>query len=362
MNFKESIGSLSTLGTIGLVFGLNLATPLQRVQAASNPDNRLSSSTLSSPTLIAQQSKNIRQRQTVQKRPQRQRVIRQNLRQTQSTVRSIVRQSPPRAVVNPTVVQERRKRQQEALNNLRERQRRDALQKQELRQRIVRQNLRQTQPTVKSVVRPVVTQNPPRPVVKPSVVEQRERQRKALENLQERQRREILQKREERQQNLREQVRENRLDIRRLDDRQRRLYRDYISYRNQDYFRDRYWVNRNYYSNRSYWSGPGYWYDREYWGRRGYIWNDVIAGVVGGVIQGTVRSAIAPSTLYPYAPQILNRNRLSVTACEPGTVVILLPNQRVMCAYPTATYLPGTYQVANSYALVPAVVNNPYSY
>jgi hypothetical protein len=162
-----------------------------------------------------------------------------------------------------------------------------------------------------------------------------------------------------RQQNLFE--RERRLD--RFDARQRNLYRSYATYYNRDYWEDINWRNRDYWNNRTFWSGPGYWYERDYWGQRGYIWDDVLGGIlqglISGLVQGAIGSAFSPyrqaSTLYDQGPQILSYNGLTQTACEPGNIVILLPNQRVMCATPTYSFVPGTYQVRSpGLNLIPA--------
>ncbi len=161
------------------------------------------------------------------------------------------------------------------------------------------------------------------------------------------------------QQNLFE--RERRLD--RFDARQRNLYRSYVTYYNRDYWEDINWRNRDYWNNRTFWSGPGYWYERDYWSQRGYIWDDLLGGIlqglISGLVQGAIGSAFSPyrqaSTLYDQGPQILSYNGLTQTACEPGNIVILLPNQRVMCATPTYSFVPGTYQVRSpGLNLIPA--------
>ncbi|HEY9826339.1 MAG TPA: hypothetical protein V6D19_12900 [Stenomitos sp.] len=166
-------------------------------------------------------------------------------------------------------------------------------------------------------------------------------------------------------------LRQDRIFNQRLNDlteRQRQIYRNYYGYRTHDYWSDRNWRDRNYYRDRAFWSGPGYWYERDYWSGRGYIWNDLITGLVGGLVGGigggggyyggypSAYRYPRASTLYTYGPQILAYNRLSETACEPGTVVILLPNRRVMCAYPTTRYVPGVYQVSGNYLITPARV------
>jgi hypothetical protein len=285
MNFKQSLKSFSTVGTLGIVLGASLAVPVQAAQMGLSQQK-----TSNAPTLVAQGVRNLRQRQQRNRREliQRQQNIRQNYRQRQQNYLQRLRDQG----ASPGVIQDRRQRQRESLQDLRERQR-DNLQ------------------------------------------DQRQRQ----------------------QDLLRDRARENRLDRRFYTDRQRRFYNDYLNYRNRDYYRDRYWINRNYSGDRAYWSGPGYWYDRDYWGGRGYIWDDIIGGVVGGLVQGAISSAVSPREVYTYAPQILSYNRLSSAACEPGNIVILLPNQRVICAYPTATYPAGTYQVRNNYALFPAAVD-----
>jgi hypothetical protein len=290
MNFKESLKSFSTVGTLGLVLGASLAVPVQAAQVGLGQQK-----TFDSPTLVAQGLQNLRQRQQRNRQEliQRQQNIRQNFKQRQQNYLQRLRNQG----ASPGAIQDRRQRQQESLQNLRERQRAN------------------------------------------------------------------LQKQRQRQQDLlRQRALENRLNHRFISERQRRFYNDYLNYRNRDYYRDRYWLNRNYYGNRSYWSGPGYWYDRDYWGSRGYIWDDIVGGVVGGLVQGAISSAISPRQVYTYAPQILSYNGLTAATCEPGNIVILLPNQRVICAYPTATFPPGTYQVRNNYALFPAVVNYQYRY
>jgi hypothetical protein len=154
--------------------------------------------------------------------------------------------------------------------------------------------------------------------------------------------------------------RERRLD--RIAARHRRLYRDYVTYYHRDYWQDYTWRNRNYWDDSSYWSGPGYWYERNYWSQRGYLWDDILGVVlqvlIGGLGQGSTYSDSPyprASALYDEGPEILAVNGLTQAACEPGNIVILLPNQRVMCALPTYAFAPGTYRINRSdLSLVPA--------
>ena len=253
----------------------------------------------------------------------------------------------PKTSESPTLVAQRPR-------NLRQRQQRNRQQYIQ-RQQNIRRNFRQQQ---QNYLQRLQNQG-----ASPAVIrDRRQRQQESFQNLRERQRNNLQDFRQRQQNVLRQRTLENRLNRRFLTDRQRRFYNDYLNYRNRDYYRDRYWLNRNYYGNRSFWSGPGYWYDRDYWGGRGYIWDDIIGGVVGGLVQGAIGSAIAPRQVYTYAPQILSYNRLTAATCQPGNITILLPNQRVICAYPTATFPPGTYQVRNNYALYPAVVDYQYQY
>lgn len=195
----------------------------------------------------------------------------------------------------------------------------------------------------------------------------RDNQRDATDQFQ--RQREAWRQRLEREREAR--LRQDRIFNERLNDlteRQRQIYRNYYGYRTHDYWGDRNWRDRNYYRDRAFWSGPGYWYERDYWSNRGYVWNDVITGLVGGLVSGlsgrggyyggypSAYRYSRAATLYTYGPQILAYNRLSETACEPGTVVILLPNRRVMCAYPTTRFVPGVYQVSGNYLLTPARV------
>jgi hypothetical protein len=146
--------------------------------------------------------------------------------------------------------------------------------------------------------------------------------------------------------------RERRLD--RMNARYRNLYRNYVTYYNRDYWEDSTWRNRNYWDNRSFWGGPGYWYERDYWSQNGYIWDDLLSGIlpllISGLVQGATDSSyrITPAnTLYVRGSEILSYNGLTQAACEPGNVIILLPNQRVMCATPTESFAPGTYKVVS---------------
>jgi hypothetical protein len=157
--------------------------------------------------------------------------------------------------------------------------------------------------------------------------------------------------------------RERRLD--RIEARQRHLYRNYVTYYNRDYWDDSTWQNRNYWDDSTYWSGPGYWYERNYWSQRGYIWDDLLGGIlqvlISGLAQGSSNSAFAPypqaNTLYDQGTQILSFNGLTQAPCEPGNVVILLPNQRVMCATPTDSFVPGTYRIDGpDLTLIPAEI------
>jgi hypothetical protein len=46
---------------------------------------------------------------------------------------------------------------------------------------------------------------------------------------------------------------------------------------------------------------------------------------------------------------------LTQAACEPGNIIILLPNRRVMCAIPTYSFAPGTYHINSpDLTLIPA--------
>lgn len=63
------------------------------------------------------------------------------------------------------------------------------------------------------------------------------------------------------------------------------------------------------------------------------------------------------STLYSQGHQILSYNGLTQVACEPGNIVILSPNQRVMCALPTDSFVPGTYRIVSpDLGLIPAEI------
>ncbi|NJM78121.1 MAG: hypothetical protein HC852_23040, partial [Acaryochloridaceae cyanobacterium RU_4_10] len=113
--------------------------------------------------------------------------------------------------------------------------------------------------------------------------------------------------------------------------RYRNLYRNYVTYYNRDYWEDSTWRNRNYWDNRSFWGGPGYWYERDYWSQNGYIWDDLLSGIlpllISGLVQGATDSSyrITPAnTLYVRGSEILSYNGLTQAACEPGNVIILL--------------------------------------
>ena len=157
--------------------------------------------------------------------------------------------------------------------------------------------------------------------------------------------------------------RERRLE--RINARHRTLYRNYVTYYNRDYWEDIAWRNRNYWNDRTFWSGPGYWYERDYWSQRGYIWDDILGTILQGLISGLVQEAISStftpyppaSILYSQGPQILSYNGLTQAACEPGNIVILLPNRRVMCAVPTYSFAPGTYRIGSpGLTLIPAEI------
>ena len=150
-----------------------------------------------------------------------------------------------------------------------------------------------------------------------------------------------------------------------LNERQRNFYRSYVTYYSYRYWDNSYWLNRDYWNDRTFWSGPGYWYERDYWSQQGYLWNDVLTlilpSLVSSLVPGTVSSSITSfppaSTLYLQAPQILSFNGLTQTACEPGNVIILLPNRQVLCASPTYSFAPGTYRVMqDSLELLPAEI------
>jgi hypothetical protein len=143
------------------------------------------------------------------------------------------------------------------------------------------------------------------------------------------------------------------------------LYHNYVVFYDYDYWNDSSWRSRNYWDNRSFWSGSGYWYERDYWSQRGYIWDDVLGALLklllGGLFRGGIGSGFSnyyPSNqLYYQGPQILTYNGLTQSACIPGNVVILLPNQRVMCALPNYSFVPGTYQIGGlNLGLIPAEI------
>ncbi|MGB8700335.1 MAG: hypothetical protein WCD18_13040 [Thermosynechococcaceae cyanobacterium] len=142
---------------------------------------------------------------------------------------------------------------------------------------------------------------------------------------------------------------------------QRNIYNNYLIYRDRnDFWDNSYWLSRNYSRDRSLWSGTGYWYERNYWGSRGYLWNDIVGLMLNAVVQGAVLPSVLPQRVVSYQqwPQVMTVNQLVQTECQPGNLVILLPNQEVLCAQPTNTFAPGTYQLEDStLRLIPARVD-----
>jgi hypothetical protein len=198
--------------------------------------------------------------------------------------------------------------------------------------------------------------------------EQQQRQltnRENQDNLWTRQQSAWQRERDRDQYNWQRQQRLSETRLGRFDTRRQNLYRDYAANYNRNYWGDPSWRNRNYWENRSYWGGDGYWHERDYWSRRGYGWNDalgaVLTGLVSGAVSGSIRTTAAPypqaSQLFSQGPQILTQNGLTQAACEPGNIVVLLPNKQVMCALSNEAFMPGTYQISGSdLSLIPAEI------
>lgn len=108
---------------------------------------------------------------------------------------------------------------------------------------------------------------------------------------------------------------------------------------------------------------PRYIYrDRDYYRDpyRGYLWGSLAIGLVRDMIRSQQRQtntviyqytpggtylALPSSALESYANPILEEHDLRTSRCTSNSVVLLLPNQQVVCAYPNSDVRAGLYEV-----------------
>lgn len=104
---------------------------------------------------------------------------------------------------------------------------------------------------------------------------------------------------------------------------------------------------------------PGYYRyrNRDYY--RGYFWGSLAVGLIRDIIrtQGSTNTviyqytpqgeyrALPSSYLESYAKPILDFHGLEASSCRTNSVVLLLPNQQVVCAYPNSEFSDGFYEV-----------------